>query len=328
MTHVLITIDAELSSSREIAGMPVEQNLAQQYFGRVDTGGFGVTWLMDQMARRDIKGVFFVDPMAGMVHGQSLVDRMIAPILANNHDVQIHIHTEWLNRAKDSPVSGRTGRNIGDFSLDDQVSLIGWARDALVRAGAPSPTAFRAGNFGANDDTLRALARLGLQWDSSYNADYAKGECRIGIAQDCIEPIAIGNVWEIPIAGLWDTPGHFRPAQVCAISSAEMRAALHHAAATQAHSFVAVTHSFEMLSRDRRRLNPIVMNRFKAMCDTVARHPDLIPATFKNIVPPAFRASRDALSRLGPSRVRTFARMAEQGFANLWFERPFRSAWA
>ena len=66
---------------------------------------------------------------------------------------------------------------MADFSLDDQKRLLAVGRDLLTDAGAPPPTAFRAGNYGANDDTLRALATLGFTWDSSFNPAQLGGDC-------------------------------------------------------------------------------------------------------------------------------------------------------
>src|SRR3546814_8826157 len=56
---------------------------------------------------------------------------------------------------------------------------------------------------------------------------------------------------EVPVSGLMDGPGSFRPAQLCAMSKEEMRDALDHAAASGAIQFSAFSHSFELLSRDR-----------------------------------------------------------------------------
>lgn len=318
MTHALITVDTELSASRQARGLSVADNVAQSITGRTAKGDYGIGWQMDRMAERGAKGVYFVDPMPGLVHGPSVVEQMVDPILKRGHEVQIHIHPEWLGWAKDSPVEGRTGRNIGDFSFDDQIALIGWARDALVAAGAPAPNAFRAGNYGANDDTLRALATLGIAWDSSYNADYAGSDCRITLSPDTIDPVSVHGVTEAPIAGIWDTPGHFRPAQVCALSAWEMREGLRHAARTDAHSFVVVTHSFEMLSRDRQRANPSVMKRFVALCDAIAGTEDAESCGFADLPSVARRAAR---TRLAPSPLRTYARLAEQAFATLRFEK-------
>lgn len=321
MTRVLITVDTELSAGRQAQGMGVEENLARSFHGLVDGRPFGVEWLMDRMDERGLTGCFFVDPMPGLVHGREIVARMVEPILRRGHEVQLHIHTEWLDWARESPVEGRTGRNIGDFALGDQIALIGWAREALIAAGAPAPLAFRAGNYGANDDTLRALATLGLRWDSSFNADYAGRGCAVSAPRGAVDPVVLHNVWEAPVAGLWDRPGHFRPAQVCALSAWEMRAALTHAATSGTHSFVIVTHSFEMLSRDRRRPNGLVMRRFEALCDAVAA--GLATSDFATLPVPDVTADRQ---RLAPHRLRTWHRMAEQAVAGLLYERQLRPA--
>ncbi|MET0363838.1 MAG: hypothetical protein ABW169_04225 [Sphingobium sp.] len=318
MTRALITIDTELSAGRQGKAMDAEQNWRLSIAGETAAGAFGISWLMDRMEERGIKGVFFVDPMPGLVHGPALVERIVQPIVARGHEVQAHIHTEWLQWAKDSPVEGRLGGQIGDFALGDQIALLGWVRDALVAAGAPSPNAFRAGNYGANDDTLRALARLGLVWDSSYNADYAGKPCRITLSPETVDPVPVEGVIEAPVAGIWDRPGHFRPAQVCALSAAEMRGGLAHAAAGGAHSYVVVSHSFEMLTRDRQRPNRLVMRRFVALCDAIAADPRVTGGGFADLPLPGGGATR---SRLGPSRVRTVLRMAEQAFAALAYEK-------
>lgn len=319
MTAVLFTIDTELSAGLHGAGVSAEDNFARSITGTTPAGDFGVHWQMDRMDAHGVRGVYFVDPMPALVLGPRIVERIVAPIVARGHEVQIHIHTEWLQWAGASPVNGRTGRNIGDFALDDQIALIDWARKALVAAGAPPPNAFRAGNFGANDDTLRALAALGIAWDASYNAAYAQLGCRIGAAPATVDPVRLDGVHEVPVAGLWDRPGRFRPAQICAVSTTEMRQALDHAAATGAHSFCLVAHSFEMLSRDRRRPNRMVMKRLAAACGAIGADPRLVSTGFHALQPPA--GHRADQSRLGPSRWRTAFRVAEQAVSTVLYER-------
>jgi hypothetical protein len=320
MTRALITIDTELSASRQQAGLSAADNLRASLTGTTSAGDYGIGWQMDRMDECGITGVFFVDPMPALVHGRDLVAQMVEPILSRGHEVQVHIHTEWLEWASETPVEGRTGRNIGDFSLDDQVALICWARDALVAAGAPAPNAFRAGNYGANDDTLRALGRLGIRWDSSYNADFAGRPCHITLPPETVDPVALDGAMEAPVAGIWDRPGHFRPAQVCALSASEMRRGLAHAAADGAYAFIVVCHSFEMLSRDRLRANRLVMRRFEALCRAIADQAHVVPSGFSDLPAPA---PHDAAirPRLAPNRLRTAWRVAEQGFATLAYER-------
>src|SRR3546814_13013590 len=113
---------------------------------------------MDMLERHGLTGVFFVDPMPALVYGPKIIAEIVRPIVARGHEVQLHIHTEWLRFARFNPAGKLTGRNIGDFPLSAQKKLIGLSRDILVSAGAPEPHAFRAGHFGATDDTLRAPA--------------------------------------------------------------------------------------------------------------------------------------------------------------------------
>lgn len=317
-TRVLITVDTELSASQQRRGVPAAANLASSILGRTDAGDFGVLWQMDLLEEHGLRGVYFVDPMPGLVHGEGIVADMVGPIVARGHDVQVHIHTEWLEWVKGSPVGGRQGHDIADFPADDQQVLIGLARDMLRRAGA-RPTAFRAGNFGASDETLAVLPALDLAWDSSFNADYLGRGCKVRLDADRNMPVRHRGVVELPVSGLLDAPGHFRPAQVCAVSAWEMGAALKHAADRDDPVFTAVTHSFEMLSRDRSRPNHAVMARFEALCRTIAINPSLATALFDDL-DDSVVIDGDR-KHLAANRLRTLARMGEQALATWRYER-------
>lgn len=325
MTQILITVDTELSAlfhQREIA---LAANFASSINGECTDGRFGIGWQMDQMEARGLKGVFFVDPLPSLVYGEAWLAGVVGPIVARGHEVQLHIHTEWLAWAKTSPVGERQGQNLADFCLEDQRVLLGLAIDLLTRAGAPRPTAFRAGNYGADDNSLHALAALGLIWDSSVNAPYLGSTCRIGVSADQVSAIERHGITELPVAGLNDRAGQVRPAQVCALSAREMRDALGHAADHQHAAFVIVTHSFEMLSRDRKRANRAVIARFEAMCDAIAGDPRLVSAGFNDLDAATLtRAVSHQPVRLGHNRLRTFARMAEQAVATWRYERQLR----
>lgn len=320
MTALLITVDTELSSSLHQRGVSLADNVDRSIWARTRSGAFGIGWQMEQLDRHGLKGVFFLDPMPALVHGTDFLAPIVHAIVARGHEVQMHIHTEWLAWAKDSPVGGRQGRNIGDFSLDDQIILLGRAKQWLEQAGAPAITAFRAGNFGANDDTLRALATLGVAWDSSVNPAYLGRECGISADRAQIGATRAQGVVELPVSGIEDRPGGFRPAQICAMSAAEMRAGLRHAVREGHDAFNVVTHSFEMLSRDRRRPNGAVIARFQALCRDAARLPGVRGAGFNDLsVDLADRPAR-TLSRAAPSRLRTGLRLVEQAWATWRYE--------
>jgi hypothetical protein len=322
VTQILITVDTELSALFHQRGIPLATNFASSIDGKCRQGQFGIGWQMTQMEARGLKGVFFVDPLPSLVYGESWLADVVGPIVVRGHEVQLHIHTEWLAWAKESPVSGRQGQSLADFTFDDQKLLLGIAIDLLMRAGAARPTAFRAGNYGADDNSLRALAELGLTWDSSVNVPYLGGACRIGVTADQINPVERYQMIELPVAGLTDRLGHVRPAQICALSAREMRSALGHAADNRHPAFVIVTHSFEMLSRDRKRVNYAVIKRFEAMCDAIAADPRLISAGFNDLdAALLMRAPEIQPTRLGPNRLRTLARMTEQAMATWRYER-------
>jgi peptidoglycan/xylan/chitin deacetylase (PgdA/CDA1 family) len=325
VTQTLITVDTELSALFHQRGVPLAANFSSAINGECADGSFGIGWQMGQMEARGLKGVFFVDPLPALVYGEAWLADVVGPIVTRGHEVQLHIHTEWLAWAKHSPVDGRQGQNLADFGLEDQQVLLGLATDLLMRAGAPRPTAFRAGNYGADDNSLRALAELGLIWDSSVNAPYLGGACRIGLSADQVSATERYKIIEIPVAGLNDRVGQVRPAQICALSAREMRGALRHAADHQHAAFVIVTHSFEMLSRDRRRANRAVIARFEAMCNVIADDPRLVSAGFNDLDAAALRRMPNLqLTRLGPNRLRTLARMAEQAVATWRYERQLR----
>src|SRR3546814_8282174 len=103
--------------------------------------------------------------------------------------------------------------------------------------------------------TLRARAALGFRFDSSFNAAWAGRGCAITLDPGNMGMRFHHGMCEVPVSGLMDGPGSFRPAQLCAMSKEEMRDALDHAAASGAIQFSAFSHSFKLLSRDRTMAN-------------------------------------------------------------------------
>ena len=320
MTALLITVDTELSALLQQRGLSLDENLRRSIHAETGGRACGIGWQMDVLDRHKLTGVFFLDPLPALVHGAAFLTPIVGEIVGRGHEVQLHIHTEWLAWARDSPVEGRQGRNIGDFSLGDQVTLLGLAKDYLEQAGAPPITAFRAGNFGANDDTLRALAAVGIDWDSSVNPAYLGGDCRISADHGQIGAKRIHGVAELPVSGIIDRPGGFRPAQICAMSADEMRAGLRHAVRNGHDAFVVVTHSFEMLSRDRARPNGAVIRRFEQLCREAAGLPGVRGMGFRDLSPALADAPERPLDRVPPSRWRTGTRMAAQALATWRYE--------
>ena len=159
--------------------------------GRASDGEWGVAYQAGRLNAYRLKGVFFVEALCAEVLGLDPLKRIIEPILSGGHEVQLHIHPEWVGWFPRDPVAGRRGHSIADFSYDDQVRLIEIGMENIIKAGAPRPIAFRAGNYGANNDTLRALARLSIRYDSSYNLPYLSGPCRIITEKPLLDPVEL-----------------------------------------------------------------------------------------------------------------------------------------
>lgn len=316
VTRVQFTVDTELSLRLFQEGASAGENFDSSIAGRCRDGDFGIFYQMDRLEAAGLTGVFFVDPMPALVHGTGVIAQIVEPVLRRGHEVQLHIHTEWLEFARHHAHAHLRGRNIADFRLDDQIGLIEQARDLLMQAGAPSPTAFRAGNFGANDDTLRALAALGIRYDSSFNPAFLAGECAIALPPQTPPFSEYLGVGIIPVSCIEDRPGSIRAAQLCALSAWEMRDALNHAAEDGWPCFTIVSHSFELLSRDRSRSNPIVVRRFDTMCRNIAGHRQLEPVGFDALVPRA----GSSLTTLPANLVRTALRYGEQAVSRLRYE--------
>lgn len=318
MTRAIISFDTELSAGLYQRGMDARANFESSILGRCRDGDFGIHFQMDMLEQHGLKGVYFVDPMPALVYGPEIIDEIVQPIVKRGHEVQLHIHTEWLEFARFNPVAPRTGRNIGDFPIHKQRKLIALARDILIGAGAPRPTAFRAGNFGANDDTLRALADLGFRFDSSFNGAYHSHGCDISLDSGNLGMRVHEGICEVPVSGLMDRSSSFRPAQLCAMSEEEMRDALGHSAASGAIQFSAFSHSFELLSRDRQVPNRLAIARMRALCRAVADDPRVTSGDFATL--PAPPARPRPIRVAAPKPLRTARRVVQQGFGHIAHE--------
>ena len=129
----------------------------------------GIRFQIARFNEHALKAVFFVEALSASVVGLDTLKRTIDPILSAGHDVQLHIHTEWLNWLPGKLVDDARGEILADYSLAHQCRLVEMGMDNLMRAGAPRPVAFRAGSYGADRNTLsriggtRDRVRLELQ---------------------------------------------------------------------------------------------------------------------------------------------------------------------
>lgn len=318
MTRVYITIDTEYSSGFATGRSPAEraENYARCIACITPEGPAGITHKLRLLAETGQKAVFFVDPMPALIWGIAAIEDVVGPILEAGQDVQLHCHTEWLAIAgADNPLaSERTGQNIADFPLDEQFEILNYARDVLIAAGAPPPVAFRAGNYGANDDTLRALAALGIAYDSSHTPALPDA-CRIDLGPEDRDPLLHQGVIEVPVGTIGTLGGGQRHAQITALTLAEMTAAVRHTRDEGHDTFVLVSHSFELINRRRLAVNHVVRRRFAGLLRELSHIRRVTTANFRDDPP---QPSTGGVPRqpVPATAMRTGIRLAEQFVSN------------
>lgn len=327
MTRVYITIDTEYSSGLVCTGSDEERadnfarSIACQGNGDPNDNG-GIPHQLRVLEETGQSAVFFVDPMPALLWGVGAIEDVVGPIIEAGQDVQLHLHTEWLAFAgKKHPLaSGRTGQNLFEFSFEEQVDLIDYARTQLIAAGAPAPLAFRAGNYGANDDTLRALAELGITYDTSHCPALAGSASRLSLGSDAREPREHCGIIEVPVASIATPDGAQRHGQITALSLAEMRAAILHAQRQGQETLTLVNHSFEFFSRSKAVVKHIVRRRFDRLCEFLHETRGVSSGTYRDHPPQVDKTSRP-LPLLPASAWRTGARLAEQALVNALYGR-------
>jgi hypothetical protein len=162
---------------------------------------------------------------------------------------------------------------------------------------------------------LRALAAAGIAYDTSHCPGFADSACRIGLGPDDRRPLRRLGVIELPIGCIEASGGRLRHAQITALSLREMVAALRHARDTGIASYTFVSHSFELLSRDRLRVNALVRRRFEQLCAAIAEMPGVTTATYAER-PPAVGSGPVPAPILPHNGLRAAMRMAEQAVSN------------
>ncbi len=279
MLKVLITIDTEAHPiCRNWRQDHLAADMKRDLYGRVDGHEVGLEYQLKTLSKHGLKASFMVESLFAAVPeiGEQPLREIVRAIVSRGHDVQIHPHTEWVQYIPEIEIPPRS-HLLSAFPAAEQEAIIRFASARLEQAGAPRPVAFRAAGFAANPDTLIALARCGIRYDSSFNRTYGQKRGRFPAPKSAGHLTDYNGVRELPVAVFEDFVGHFRPAQLCACSTAEMIHALHTAEAAGWEYFVIVSHSFEMLTRRRHRSKPPairwdVVQRFERLCEFLAEN--------------------------------------------------------
>jgi hypothetical protein len=264
-----------------------------------------------------LRGVCFVETLFAARFGIDPLAEIVGLIRAAGQDVQLHLHPEWVDEIDPPPVAASDGKRqfLWQFSRDEQVELLRAGRALLEHAGAPPPTAFRAGNFALAQSSWQPLAQTGLRFDSSYNG--ARIEPASGLSPDFLptQPFVVDGVHEYPVSIYSDGLGRLRHAQISGSSYGELEALLWHAAEAGWHTVNIVSHSFELLTSNKARPDSVAVKRYRRLCEFLDRNRDTFTTSgFDDLTPEAVR-DQPPIAEL-PARL-TALRAAEQAWRRL-----------
>lgn len=282
-TLVYLTVDVECAEERRIRGgvqPPLGYDL--RVWGKFENHprGIGVGLLMDELEAHGARGTFYVEPFGTSYFGEEGLGEVVGEMRRRGHDVQLHAHPvqqriDWISRRLEPPPD-----DMADYDVDDQAALLARGMDILERCGVPRGelVSFRAGNFGANNETWKAMHRVGLRVSSNFNACYLSRNCRISwprIEQALFDTCE--GVWELPISNFVEADGTTRHLQIVAVSLAEMVSFLKQARRLGISDVVLVTHSFEMYymahpESRRARLSRINLSRLRGLLEYLGEH--------------------------------------------------------
>jgi len=288
--NVFLTVDTEYWPRVAVPDeRAVRAAVRRDVLGLTGQGEFGVRHQMAVLNEHGLRGVFLVEALSACVTGIGTLRAVVDVIRDGGHEVQLHVHPEWLRRIRDdgipSPPRRRVpsslppfrGPGMKDYSLAEQSAMISRSLANLAAAGVEGVRAFRAGGYGANLDTLEALADNAVAFDTSYNVPWLGVTCEMELPRRLHQATWLNGVVEVPVTHFADYPGHVRHAELCACSFGELCRALEQAWRRGWRSFVIVSHSFELVRRRASLERPpvpsrLVITRWRQLCEHLAAH--------------------------------------------------------
>lgn len=150
---VFITIDTEdkyFDIPRFITGEGIE-------------GNPGVGMIMDILDKHKCKGNFFLNVYEHINYKEGVLKNIAKEIYKRGHEVELHTHA--------NENSDIFKRNIFKYSLEDQIKILDYGKNLIYDWVGINPVAHRGGSYCCDDNTLKALYRVGIPIDSSFWLD-------------------------------------------------------------------------------------------------------------------------------------------------------------
>src|SRR5687768_3451671 len=314
MIDVFLTVDVEVwCDGWDDIDAKLPSAFQRYIYGHTSRGDYGLPYQLHQLQEYGLTGVFFVEPLFSTRFGLEPLSEIISLVRERGHEIQLHLHTEWVDESSVPLLDNITGKKqfLRYFSLEEQTILIRTGMKLIESAGGRNVNAFRAGSFGFNRETLLALATNRITFDSSYNASMFGLDSGVSPEIPLVEPVKCEGVYEYPMTVFDGGTGSLRHVQLTACSSREMEGLLWQALESGRKAFVILSHNFELLNSAMNRPDDIVVARFRKLCAFLDRHRDCFRVRgFRGLTPlPVLTQPAPLTSPIW----RTGLRMLEQG---------------
>ena len=183
-SKIIITVDTEVGERAKY----VKNGFEKFILGNINNEYYGLPKIVEILGQSNYKAEFFVDVYEYKYYGEKKFKNLCKFLTKNNHGVQLHTHPSY---AYD------TSRiNMYEYSLEEQIKIISDGKELIKNWIGKYPIAHRAGNYGANNDTLQALKENKIKIDSSLF--YKHENCKIQFPTKN-DPIFYNGVLESPI---------------------------------------------------------------------------------------------------------------------------------
>lgn len=270
-TYIIITVDTEVKGGAF--------DLKQKIWGNIDGKLHGITKMMDICDLYGIKASFFIDVCGYVLYGEQTYKNIVTYIQNRNHDIQLHMHPQWLYK-KDL---------ICEYSLKEQIDIIKLGKDLFQKWTGEAPIAYRAGNWGADYNTLEALSNNKIFVDLSMR--YTWRYCGLNSPVITRNSIAKYNdLIEIPTTIFKSfSLGSFSVYRMLGIHSnsfKELKYVLKNAKEHNLRTVVIMMHSYDFIkwNRDGSIKGPdyVTQKRFESLLKLITEDPKLEAITVKD----------------------------------------------
>lgn len=155
--YILLTVDVEALPKRA-----VDEHVSKLMWGQHSKGCAGVREISNIGDEFGVKHVFFVD-YCGAFDRRNEIDEVVKFLVSNEQDVQLHTHSEYLPESfwNEHGFKHRP-KFLNQCNQEKARFVLQYFGDILENAKGSPISAYRAGSFRWNSDTIRAMSDLGL----------------------------------------------------------------------------------------------------------------------------------------------------------------------